>query len=60
MEQAGVITITLFLIGVVFALGQASSRLKSLEQWRAEVRDELKEIRAGINEVKSLIRGEEV
>lgn len=44
MEQAGIITIGLFMVSVIFYAGRVSVRLETLEQWRKEVRGQMNEI----------------
>lgn len=60
LTQASVITLALFIAGLIYHAGQLAERVKQLEQWRAELRADISTIKAGIDECKSMIRGEAV
>jgi septation ring formation regulator EzrA len=45
------VTISIFLIGVVFRMGRSEARIDHLEEWRANVRMDMHEISDQIQEV---------
>lgn len=44
-DAATLIAVALFIVGIVYHAGRLSSRVERLEDWRSEVRDDLKTIR---------------
>lgn len=58
LTEASVVTLGLFVVGLVYHAGQLAERVKQLEQWRAEIRQDVHDIKNGIDECKRLIRGE--
>jgi len=46
-------------LGVAYQTGRLSVRVEKLEEWRAEIRAELGEIKAGVYRLENLITGEE-
>jgi hypothetical protein len=57
MNTALAVTIAIFAAGVIFGAGRLTSRVESLESWRAEVRGDLTQIRADIASILKLIKG---
>ena len=58
LTQASVITLGLFVVGLVYHAGQMAERVKQLEKWRDELRSDIHDIKSGIEECKRMIRGE--
>lgn len=58
--NAGVlVTVAIFMAGVIFQCGRFSSRLDSLESWRNEVRDDIRAIRRAVDKMLGLASGAE-
>lgn len=53
------VTIATFVLGVVYAAGRLSNRVENLESWRAEVRNDMTEIRGALRRLEALITGEQ-
>jgi hypothetical protein len=51
------ISLVLFCVTVIYQCGRLSARVESLESWRAEVREDFKVIRAGIEKLASRLTG---
>jgi hypothetical protein len=47
-----------FVGGLVFHAGQMTQRVASLEQWRAELRQDLQRLDSKLDRIELLIRGE--
>ena len=62
MDVAVQVSLAIFLAGVIYVAGMMSHRVKSLEDWRSEVRADFQELRrelkTGMDELKALIRGD--
>lgn len=60
-DQAVQVTVILFLVGIAFYSGMLAQRVKAIEDWRGETRQELHdmraEFRAGLAELKRLLEG---
>lgn len=56
MENIGYTAIGLFMISMIFWSGVMYQRVVSLEEWRNEVKDELKGIRTSLTEIVTLFR----
>ena len=59
LEPAVTVTVILFLVGIAFYGGVLAQRVKAIEDWRKETRQELhdmrKEFREGLAELKRLL-----
>jgi hypothetical protein len=51
--------IAIFAVGVIYNAGRVSARLDAIEAWRLEMRADLLQLRAALEEIKDLIRGAE-
>ena len=51
MDIAVLVTLAIFIAGVIYHSGQLSSRVDNLETWRTEVKDDIKTIRAVVDRV---------
>lgn len=60
METGVVVSIALFLVGIVYAAGRLSVRVEKLEEWRSEHNKLHGDIIDGMHRLEMLIRGEEV
>lgn len=58
LDALAATTLVSFIAGLVYSAGRLTQRVVALEQWRHEVRDELRDIKDGIEDVKKMIRGE--
>lgn len=50
------VTVTIFIGGLVYHAGQATQRLLALEQWRAELRDDIRTLVEKLNHIESMIQ----
>lgn len=58
MEQAVVVTLFLFLAGIVFQMGRYSMRIEKLEEWRTEQREQHAENLSRFDRLeRALLRG---
>lgn len=56
MENIGITAIGLFMVTMIFWSGVMYQRVISLEEWRAEVKGQLKEISSSLTELVTMFR----
>ena len=58
VDMALVVTVFVFLAGVIFAGGRISARVDQLERGREELRDDIKELRDDVRAIKRAVHGD--
>lgn len=58
VDSAAIVAALALSAGIIFAAGQVSARVSSLEQWRSEMRHELDAIHTQLRHIAGLIKGE--
>lgn len=53
------VTLGIFVVGLVYNSGQLTQRLKALEDWRKELREDMRELNGKLDRIERLIRGED-
>jgi hypothetical protein len=60
METGVVVTLALFMSGVIFQMGRLTARVETVEAWRKEVREDLAWIRVQLVRIETLIQNGQV
>ena len=59
MQQAVVVTLALFVLGLTYHAGRLSMRFDHLEQWRTEIRADVTAIFDLLRNLERLIKGDD-
>lgn len=60
IDVAGFIVLSIFVAGAIFQSGRLTARVEGLEQWRAELLDEMREFRRDVARLVGFVKGEDV